>query len=67
MKHSTALVSGTSEIHLALKCLGVGKGDVVFCSSLTFAATANLIIYQGAEPVFIDSEYETWNMCPIAL
>ena len=66
-KAATALVSGTSAIHLALKCLGVGHGDVVFCSSLTFSATANPIIYQGAEPVFIDSNYETWNMCPIAL
>lgn len=66
-KAATALASGTSSIHLALKCLGVGKGDVVFCSTLTFSATANPIIYQGAEPVFIDSEYETWNMCPIAL
>lgn len=66
-KATTALVSGTSAIHLALKCLGVGQGDVVFCSSLTFSATANPIIYQGAEPVFIDSNYETWNMCPIAL
>lgn len=66
-KAATALVSGTSAIHLALKCLGVGEGDVVFCSTLTFSATANPIIYQGAEPVFIDSEYETWNMCPIAL
>lgn len=67
VKAATALVSGTSAIHLALKCLGVGQGDVVFCSSLTFSATANPIIYQGAEPVFIDSNYETWNMCPIAL
>ncbi|GAA0861355.1 DegT/DnrJ/EryC1/StrS family aminotransferase [Paraclostridium tenue] len=66
-KASIALVSGTSAIHLALKCLGVGQGDVVFCSTLTFSASANPIIYQGAEPVFIDSEYESWNMCPIAL
>ncbi|CEP49074.1 DegT/DnrJ/EryC1/StrS family aminotransferase [Paraclostridium sordellii] len=66
-KHATALVSGTSAIHLALKCLGVGQGDLVFCSTLTFSATANPIIYQNAEPVFIDSEYESWNMCPIAL
>ncbi|MBC8632593.1 aminotransferase class I/II-fold pyridoxal phosphate-dependent enzyme [[Eubacterium] tenue] len=66
-KSATALVSGTSAIHLALKCLGVGQGDVVFCSTLTFSATANPIIYQGAEPVFIDSEYSSWNMCPIAL
>lgn len=66
-KSATALVSGTSAIHLALKCLGVGQGDVVFCSTLTFSATANPIIYQGAKPVFIDSEYQSWNMCPIAL
>ncbi len=66
-KYSTALASGTSAIHLALKCLGVGQGDVVFCSTLTFSATANPIIYQGAEPVFIDSEYTSWNMCPVAL
>lgn len=66
-KAATALVSGTSAIHLALKCLGVGEDDVVFCSTLTFSATVNPIIYEGAEPVFIDSNYETWNMCPIAL
>ena len=66
-KSAAATVSGTSAIHLALKCLGVGKGDIVFCSTLTFSATANPIIYQGAEPVFIDSDYKTWNMCPIAL
>lgn len=66
-KYATALSSGTSAIHLALKCLGVGKGDIVFCSTLTFAATVNPIIYEGAEPVFIDSNYETWNMCHIAL
>ncbi|GKZ04402.1 pyridoxal phosphate-dependent aminotransferase [Paraclostridium bifermentans] len=66
-KAATALVSGTSAIHLALKCLGVGQGDIVFCSTLTFSATANPIIYQGAEPVFIDSEYESWNMSPVAL
>ena len=67
VKSATALSSGTSAIHLALKCLGVGQGDIVFCSTLTFSATANPIIYQGAEPVFIDSEYKSWNMCPIAL
>lgn len=66
-KVATALVSGTSAIHLSLKCLGVGVGDIVFCSTLTFSATANPIIYQGAEPIFIDCNYETWNMCPIAL
>lgn len=66
-KATTALVSGTSALHLALKCLGIGQGDIVLCSSLTFSATANPIIYEGANPIFIDSDYETWNMCPVAL
>lgn len=65
--HAAALVSGTSAIHMALKAAGVGEGDIVFCQSLTFSATANPIIYQNAIPVFIDSDYETWNMCPKAL
>ncbi len=65
--YATALSSGTSAIHLALKALGVGKDDIVFCSTLTFSATANPIIYQGAIPVFIDSEYKSWNMSPYAL
>jgi dTDP-4-amino-4,6-dideoxygalactose transaminase len=64
---AAALVSGTSAIHLALKAAGVGAGDIVFCQSLTFSASANPIIYQNATPVFIDSDYETWNMCPRAL
>ncbi|WP_251047809.1 aminotransferase class I/II-fold pyridoxal phosphate-dependent enzyme [Planococcus sp. ISL-109] len=64
---AAALSSGTAAIHLALQLLGVGKGDRVFCSSLTFVASANPIIYAGAEPVFIDSEEETWNMSPWAL
>jgi len=59
--------SGTAAIHLALSLLDVTKGDKVFCSSLTFIASANPIIYQGAEPVFIDSEPDTWNMSPLAL
>src|SRR5690625_4878764 len=67
IKDAAALVSGTAAIHLALKAAGVGEGDIVFCQSLTFAATANPIIYQNATPVFIDSNYETWNMCPDAL
>ena len=67
VNHALALSSGTSAIHLALKALGVKKGDIVFCSSLTFVATVNPIIYQGATPVFIDSEYKTWNMSPKAL
>lgn len=65
--HAAALVSGTSAIHMALKAAGVGKGDVVFCQSLTFSASANPIIYQNAIPVFIDSNYETWNMDPNVL
>ena len=63
-EHAAALTSGTSAIHMALKAAGVGKGDIVFCSSLTFAATANPIVYQDAIPVFIDSNLETWNMDP---
>lgn len=66
-KAAAALTSGTAAIHLALKAAGVGEGDIVFCPTLTFAATANPIIYQNAIPVFIDSDYETWNMCPKAL
>lgn len=66
-KAAAALSSGTAAIHLALKAAGVGEGDIVFCSTLTFSATANPIIYQNAIPVFIDSDYETWNMSPTAL
>ncbi|HDR8146185.1 MULTISPECIES: DegT/DnrJ/EryC1/StrS family aminotransferase [Bacillus cereus group] len=64
---AAALSSGTAAIHMALKAAGVGEGDVVFCQTLTFSATANPIIYQNAIPVFVDSDYETWNMCPKAL
>jgi dTDP-4-amino-4,6-dideoxygalactose transaminase len=66
-KHAAALSSGTAAIHLALKAVGVDAGDIVFCPSLTFSATANPIIYQNATPVFIDSDENTWNMCPKAL
>ncbi|OQP03967.1 pyridoxal phosphate-dependent aminotransferase [Geobacillus sp. 46C-IIa] len=66
-KGAAAVSSGTAAIHLALRLLGVERGDVVFCSSLTFVASANPILYQGAEPVFIDSEPDTWNMSPQAL
>ncbi|MCI2946941.1 DegT/DnrJ/EryC1/StrS family aminotransferase [Staphylococcus caledonicus] len=62
-----AVGSGTSAIHLALIESGVQQDDIVFCSSLTFSASANPIIYQGAKPVFIDSEIESWNMSPNAL
>lgn len=67
IKAGAAVVSGTSAIHMALKALDVKQGDIVFCSSLTFSASANPIIYQNATPVFIDSEKETWNMNPKAL
>lgn len=66
-KSAAALSSGTAAIHMALKSAGVGAGDIVFCPSLTFSATANPIIYQNAIPVFIDSDFETWNMSPVAL
>ncbi|ADC49374.1 aminotransferase family protein [Alkalihalophilus pseudofirmus OF4] len=66
-KAAAALSSGTAAIHLALRAAGVGEGDIVFCPTLTFSATANPIIYQNATPAFIDSNYETWNMCPKAL
>jgi dTDP-4-amino-4,6-dideoxygalactose transaminase len=66
-KAAVTLVTGTSAIHLALRAAGVGQGDIVFCQSLTFSATANPIIYQNAVPVFIDSDYKTWNMAPEAL
>lgn len=64
---AAALSAGTAAIHMGLLALGIGKGDIVFCQSLTFSATANPIRYVGAEPVFIDSEKETWNMSPDAL
>ncbi|GIQ71248.1 DegT/DnrJ/EryC1/StrS family aminotransferase [Xylanibacillus composti] len=64
---AVVLSSGTAAIHLALKLLGVQQGDLVFCSSLTFVASANPILYQGATPIFIDSEPESWNMSPKAL
>jgi len=66
-KHAAALSSGTSAIHLALILLGVKAGDTVFCQSITFSASANPIAYQGAIPVFIDSESDTWNMDPALL
>ena len=62
--HVAALSSGTASIHLALIILGVERGDEVLCQSFTFSGSANPIVYQGATPVFIDSEEDTWNMCP---
>ncbi len=66
-KYSVALGTGTSALHLAVKLAGVKRGEKVFCSDMTFAATVNPVAYEGAEPIFIDSEYETWNMDPKAL
>ncbi|GGE08344.1 DegT/DnrJ/EryC1/StrS family aminotransferase [Psychroflexus salis] len=66
-KKVACLVSGTAALHLGLIQLGVGYGDEVLCQSFTFSASANPILYQGATPVFIDSEASTWNICPIAL
>ncbi|NNT72568.1 aminotransferase class I/II-fold pyridoxal phosphate-dependent enzyme [Flavobacterium sp. IMCC34852] len=65
--HVGALSSGTAALHLALILLGVKNGDEVICQSMTFSASANPIVYLGATPIFIDSEPETWNMCPVAL
>ncbi|MDN6699119.1 MAG: aminotransferase class I/II-fold pyridoxal phosphate-dependent enzyme [Staphylococcus equorum] len=63
-QNGAALISGTAAIHMALKAADVKEGDIVICQSLTFSATANPIIYQGAKPVFVDSDKETWNMNP---
>jgi len=65
--HVAALSSGTAGLHLGLILLGVTSGDEVLCQSMTFSASANPIVYQGATPVFIDSEPDTWNMCPVFL
>lgn len=65
--HASALSAGTAAIHLALRILEIGEGDIVFTPSLTFSATCNPILYEKATPVFIDSEWDTWNMSPEAL
>lgn len=67
MPHALALSSGTAGLHIALRWFGVGPGDIVFCSDLTFSGSCNPICYQFANPVFIDSEPESWNMSPTAL
>ncbi len=67
MPHAAALSSGTAALHLALQLLGVGRGDEVLVSSLTFSASANPIVYQGANPVFLDAETQTWNLDPALL
>lgn len=66
-KYSVGLSSGTSALHLAVKLAGIKPGDIVFCSDMTFCATVNPIVYEGGIPVFIDTEYDTWNMDPVAL
>lgn len=65
--HALSLVSGTAGLHLAVKLAGVKRGDPVLCSDMTFAASVNPIVYEGGIPVFVDSEYDTWNMDPAAL
>ena len=66
-KYSVALSCGTAALHLAVKLAGVKPGDTVFCTDMTFGATVNPIVYEGGIPVFIDTEYDTWNMDPVAL
>jgi len=65
--HAAALSSGTAALHLALRMLGVTRGDEVLCSTLTFCASANPIVYEGASPVFVDASRDTWNMDPALL
>ena len=66
-KYAVALSCGTAALHLAVKLAGVKPGDHVFCSDMTFSATVNPVVYEGGIPVFIDTEYDTWNMDPVAL
>ena len=66
-KYAVALATGTSTLHLAVKLAGVKPGEKVFCSDMTFSATVNPVVYEGGVPVFIDTEYDTWNMDPVAL
>ena len=66
-KYAVALSAGTAALHLAMKLAGVKPGDKVFCSDMTFDATVNPVVYEGGIPVFIDTEYDTWNMDPVAL
>ena len=65
--HAVALSAGTAAIHMAVKLAGVKPGDKVFCTDMTFSATVNPVVYEGGVPVFIDTEYDTWNMDPAAL
>lgn len=67
VRHAVALSAGTAALHLAVKLAGVKPGDKVFCSDMTFAATVNPVVYEGGIPVFVDAEYDTWNMDPKSL
>ena len=62
--NAVALASGTAALHMAIKLAGVKPGDTVFCTDMTFGATVNPVVYEGGRPVFIDTEYDTWNMDP---
>ncbi len=66
-KYAVALSAGTAALHMAMKLAGVKRGEKVFCTDMTFDATVNPVVYEGGEPVFIDTEYDTWNMDPVAL
>ena len=66
-KYAVALSAGTAAVHMAVRLAGVKPGDKVFCSDMTFDATVNPVVYEGGVPVFIDTEYDTWNMDPVAL
>lgn len=66
-KYAVPLSCGTAALHLSVKLAGVKPGDTVFCTDMTFGATVNAIVYEGATPIFIDTEYDTWNMDPVAL
>ena len=66
-KYAVALSAGTAALHMAVKLAGVKPGEKVFCSDMTFDATVNPVVYEGGEPIFIDTEYNTWNMDPVAL
>ncbi|MCS3226413.1 aminotransferase class I/II-fold pyridoxal phosphate-dependent enzyme [Parabacteroides distasonis] len=66
-QYAVALSAGTAALHMAVRLAGVKPGDKVFCSDMTFDATVNPVVYEGGVPVFIDTEYDTWNMDPIAL
>ena len=66
-KYAVALSAGTAALHMAVKLAGVKPGDKVFCSDMTFDATVNPVVYEGGIPIFIDTEYDTWNMDPVAI